>query len=470
MSTRGLSDELVAGVVDVAIIGAGVVGCALARRLTLEGARVAVIEKALDVLDGASKGNSAILHTGFDAPPGSLEQWCIAEGYRQYMAEHSSLGLPVLKTGALVLAWSDEQLAALTGLIDKAQNNGIQEVQRLDKRAIMDAEPHLGPTLRGGFRVPGEYLIDPWSTAHSYLMQAMSNGATLHRASELLSGQFDGSCWRLSTSGGHLQARHVINAAGLYGDVVQERLLGHRSFTVTPRKGQFLVFEKAASRLANHILLPVPTHISKGVVVCRTVFGNLLVGPTAEDQHSKEDASTEHSVLIALQKKGIELIPALQQFEVTATYAGLRPATEFSDYQIHVEETMQYTCTGGIRSTGLSASLGIAEHVYRKTSHFMNALTPLSRPLVPAADRLSSYHERDWQTPGHGGIVCHCEQVTRREINKVLDGPLPPATLQGLKRRTRVCMGQCQGFHCSAEVAEMSEGRLQIPIAVNPPP
>lgn len=466
--SKDIRQPLESGIIDVVIIGAGVVGCAMARRMTLDGARVVVLEKALDVLDGASKANSAILHTGFDAPPGSLEQRCIADGYRQYLEEHRALGLPLLESGAMVLAWTDEQQQALSGLQAKALQNGVDNIQPLEAPDIARAEPALASHVKGGFRIPGEFLIDPWSSAHSYLMQAMANGATLHRGTELVDGHFDGQSWQLQTSRGMLVANQVISAAGLYGDVVDQRLHAGSRFRILPRKGQFVVFEKAASRLLDHIILPVPSSSTKGIVICRTIFGNLLVGPTAEEQQSRDNASTDRQTLQALQDKGIELIPALAQCEVTATYAGLRPATEHADYQIHHDVERHYTSIGGIRSTGLSAALGIATHVAGLLQqHHGMTRQALPEPRIPDVDRLSSYHPRDWQSAGHQGIVCHCELVTRREIQAVLDGVMPPATLQGLKRRTRVCMGQCQGFHCSAELAAMTAGRLEIPMTLD---
>lgn len=460
------SEKLPAGVVDFAIIGSGVVGCALARRLTLDGACVAVIEKAADVLDGASKGNSAILHTGFDAPPNSIEHYCVSRGYELYLAEHESLGLPILESGALVLAWTDHEVAVLDDLVTQAHDNGVSDVHRLDVSSIVQSEPYLSTQVKGGFRVPREYLIDPWATAHVYLLHALANGATLHRNNEVISGEFNGTNWSLKTSQGSITATQVISAAGLYGDIVDQRLLGTCNFSITPRKGQFVVFEKAASKLVSNIILPVPTATTKGIVICRTIFGNVLVGPTAEDQTSREDCSTQKQTLENLRTKGIQMLPELAQCEVTAIYAGLRPATQFKDYQISHHADQHYTCVGGIRSTGLSGALGIADYVSRLlVSSPSLQFSPLTDPVTTQADRLSNYHPRDWQASGNQGIVCHCEQVTRREIQSVLDGPMPPATLQGLKRRTRVCMGQCQGFYCSAELADMTAGRFFTPLA-----
>ena len=483
---------------DVAIVGAGVVGCALARRFSLDGARVIVLEKALDILDGASKGNSAILHTGFDAPPETLEADCIRRGRDAYLGVYASLGLPFMPCGALVLAWNEAEAERLPSLIDKARRNGVDDVVLLDRDAIRRQEPQLSDAVHAGIRVPGEALIDAWSAPYAYLNQAVANGARLDLGCEVKGGAFDGQRWQLETSSGFVSASIVINAAGLFGDRVDKRLLGTSAFTIKPRKGQFIVYDKPAAVLAGHILLPVPNEVTKGVVVCRTAYGNLLVGPTAEEQDDRSRAPLDSDTLLGLQRRGEEILPALKEHDITASYAGLRPASESSEYRITAQADQRYVTVGGIRSTGLSAALGIAEHVAALVSTFdrpvstanhsapgqptaaeaasasanANANANATEPChecapethVPKVANISEWAERDWQRQGNAGIVCHCESVTRREIEQVLDGPLAPNTLAGLKRRTRVTMGRCQGFYCSAALAEMSRDRFATPM------
>lgn len=446
---------------DVAVIGAGIVGAALARAFTLAGARVVVLEKAVDVLDGASKGNSAILHTGFDAPTGSVELDCIREGYALYNELRDRLGLPLVRAGAMVLAWTEEEQAGLPGLIDHAIANGVADVHPVTAAEARALEPALSSAVRAGFRVPGEHLIDPWSAAHGYLLQAMANGAVLRRQAEVLAGRHEDGLWHLATTAGAVSAELVINAAGLWGDEVDRRVTGQSWFTIKPRKGQFVVYDKTAAALAGHILLPVPTKITKGIVVCRTAFGNLLVGPTAEEQDDREHATLERETLQALMRRGCEILPALAGHEVTAVYAGLRPATEEKEYRIRTDLAPGYICVGGIRSTGLSAALGIAAHVLRLAKR---SDLPIEEPSWPVMPNISVAAPRDWQCAGHGGIVCHCELVTRREIEAAMTGPLAAGSLAGLKRRTRVTMGRCQGFYCSAELARLTEGRLSQPM------
>lgn len=458
-----MSDPLpaLAGRFDVAVIGAGVVGSAIARRFALDGARVAVVEKADDILDGASKGNSAILHTGFDAPPGSLEQACIAAGYDEYLAIHGRLNLPLIRSGALVIAWSEEERGLLPALMEQAAQNRVGDVEPLDRAALHALEPGLGDGALAAFRVPREYLIDPWSAPLAYLLQAMAHGAQVLRGAAVTGARRDGE-WVLQTTVGTVRAGLVINAAGNHGDHVDRLFLGRSDFTIRPRKGQFVVYDKPAARLASHILLPVPNKVTKGIVVCRTAFGNLIVGPTAEDQDDRDHAVLVPETLAALQWRGAEILPGLKDHEVTAIYAGLRPATEFKDYCIRAHDGLGYVTVGGIRSTGLSAALGIAQHVAGLAGL---ALTPPPEVAWPQVPNISEYFPRRWQEPGHGGVVCHCELATRAEILAALGGPLPAGSLAGLKRRTRVTMGRCQGFFCSAELARLTEGHFARPMA-----
>ncbi len=450
---------------DVAIIGGGVVGCAMARRFTLEGARVVLLEKAPDILDGASKANSAILHTGFDAPEGSLELKCVQEGYREYLEIREDFGFVFERSGAHVVAWTEEELAGLEGIRAKARANGVSDVEIISANTLRRREPALSQRALAALAVPGEGIIDPWSSPYAYMRQALENGAALQTGCEVTGGVFDGETWVLETTKGPLAAHHVINCAGLYGDRVDAALLGESRFRIAPRKGQFVVFDKAAYGLVNSIILPVPSARTKGIVVFRTVFGNLAVGPTAQDQHSRSNADTDKATLQALIEDGIAKVPALAGMPVTATYAGLRPASEEKDYRIDMRAEKNWITVGGIRSTGLSGALGIARHVFGLYRGAGAAHAPLVSPAIPAARVLAQSGRRDWQQEGHGEIVCHCELVTRREIEAALSGPLAARALPGLKRQTRVTMGRCQGFFCGARLAELTAGHFDTPLA-----
>lgn len=453
---------------DVAVVGGGVVGCAVARRFTLDGARVVLLERGADILSGASKANSALLHTGFDAPPGSLELACMQAGYREYLEIRERLNLPLLETGAMVVAWNDADRERLDAIEAQARQNGVDDVRRLTPAEVLAREPHLAPDTHGALLVPGEHVIDPWSAPLAYLTQAVENGAQAVFSAEVTGGSFDGSAWALQTSKGPVRAGLVVNCAGLFGDILEQRLLGSAGFTIRPRKGQFVVFDKAAAAFLRTIVLPVPNERTKGVVLTRTIFGNLLVGPTAEEQDDRDHAGVDEAVLRTLIAKAAAMVPALAGMPVTAVYAGLRPASDKKEYRVSADAERRWISVGGIRSTGLTAALGLAAHVARLHADMEQKkdFHPLKNPVWPRMPNLAEHLKRDWQKPDHGDIVCHCELVTRREIEAALDGPLPAGDVGGLKRRTRAGMGRCQGFYCQARVAALSEGRLADPLAV----
>ncbi len=451
---------------DVLVVGGGVVGCAVTRRLALAGAHVILAEKEADILEGASKGNSAILHTGFDAPPNSVEQGCIADGYREFLEIQSRLNLPLVKTGAMVLAWDHEQAARIDAIVAKAHANGVKDVAEISTDAARAQVPALGTGFTRAVHIPGESLLDPWSTPLAYLHQALAHGAEFLHHCEVHTGEFDGNRWRVATSQGELQARWLVNSAGLYGDQLHHQLIGEPRFRIRPRKGQFLVYDKSANQLTDTIILPTPQETTKGIVICPTIFGNLLVGPTAEDQESRADASVDTATLSRLKSVGESIVPGLKEHSITGVYAGIRPATDARDYQLEADSKRQYLCIGGIRSTGLSAALGIARRAAKLILGDQSAADTPDSIQWPSVPQISEAGQRDWMRPDNGGIVCHCELVTRREIKNALLGPLPARSLSGLKRRTRATMGRCQGFYCSAELSELTQGHLDCPLGI----
>ncbi|WP_018387877.1 NAD(P)/FAD-dependent oxidoreductase [Ancylobacter sp. FA202] len=454
---------------DIAVIGAGVVGCAVVRRLALAGAKVVLIEKGSDILSGASKANSAILHTGFDAPPGSLELELIKAGREEYLSLGPSIGLDLVKTGALVCAWNELEAEKLDAIAAQGRENGISNLALLSGPAARATMPGLSDRLVAAIEVADEHIIDPWTAPLAYLTQAVALGAHFLRNAELIGGRFDGE-WHLATTAGAVTARAVVNTAGLYGDIVDARLGFTPEFEIRPRKGQFVVLDKAAYALVPRIVLPVPTEITKGVVVCPTAFGNVLIGPTAEEQEDRVRATVETATLEGLLARGAQIVPALAGMPVTAVYAGLRPASETKAYRIFCRPEKRAVTLGGIRSTGLSAALGLAQHALKLIEGFGLSLSPASDAPELRLPNLTETCPRDWQAPDHGEIVCHCEMVTRREIEAALISPVPPGDFGGVRRRTRAGMGRCQGFYCNARLAEMTRGKLREPLAVGDEP
>lgn len=452
------------GPYDVAVVGAGLVGAAIARELSGHELSVALIDARDDVGEGTSKANTAILHTGFDATPGTLESRLVRRGYTLLSAYAKDTGIPVERTGALLVAWTEEELAALPRLREKAAANGRDDCAQVPAEEVYAQVPALGPGALGGLAVPGESVVCSWSTTLALATEAAARGAAL-----LLGHRVDGAepgphATVLRTGRGEIAARWVVNAAGLAADVV-DGLFGHRRFTVTPRRGELLVFDKLARPLADRIVLSVPGSRGKGVLISPTVYGNVMLGPTAEDVADRGDTATTRAGFDFLLDKGGRLMPRLLEEEITASYAGLRAAIDRDDYLIEADAERRYLLVGGIRSTGLSASLAIAEHARELLGAAGLGLVP--RAGLPAPPRMPNLGEattrpyRDEELiardGAYGRIVCFCERTTEGEIRDALRSALPPAGLEGLRRRTRAMNGRCQGFYCAAEVGALLE-------------
>jgi glycerol-3-phosphate dehydrogenase len=447
---------------DVAVIGGGVVGAAIARELSRYQLSVALVEAGDDVGAGTSKANTAILHTGFDAPPGSLEAKLVARGHALLGRYADEANIAVERTGAILVAWSDEQRASLPFLREKAFRNGVTDLKPLTTDELYAREPQLGAGALGGLLIPGESIICPYTPPLAFAYEAVQNGATLLTRHPVIGARDKQGVHALAIAGDRsVHARWVVNAAGLGSDEI-DALFGHRRFRVQPRRGELIVFDKLARPLLKHILLPVPTKTTKGVLVSPTVFGNVILGPTAEDLDDKTQSGTTEAGLQGLWQKGRAILPALMQEEVTATYAGLRAATEHGDYQIHVDAKQRYLCVGGIRSTGLTASLAIGEFVvhllaeaqvrFREKPDFRRVRMP---SLGQATTRPHAQAEAIARDREYGRIVCHCERVSAGEIRDAAQATIPARSLDGLRRRTRCLQGRCQGFFCLASVVTL---------------
>jgi glycerol-3-phosphate dehydrogenase len=447
---------------DVAIVGAGVVGSAIARELSRRGASCVLIEAGPDVGAGTSKANTAILHTGFDAKPGTIEARLVARGHRLLSEYAEQVGIPTAKVGALLVAWSSEQLRALDRIVAAAIDNGYRALRRLGADELYRLEPALGPGARGALEIPDEGIVCPFTTALACATEAVELGCELTLNSRVVAIERKGR-FRVETTRGEIDAHYLVNAAGLHSDEI-DAMLGGPRFEVRPRRGELIVFDKLARGLVNRILLPVPTAKTKGVLVAPTVYGNLLLGPTAEDVPSKDDRSTTADGLAALIRDGERIIPRLVEHEVTATYVGLRAATEDRDYQIRIEPERKYACAGGIRSTGVSASLAIAEYVREGLAEAGLGLSAEPAKTDLRMPNIGELEPRPYERPelieldpDFGRIVCFCERVTRGEVRDAIRSPIPPDDLDGLRRRTRALMGRCQGFFCGAELTAILE-------------
>ncbi len=413
---------------DVAIIGGGVVGTAIARQLARYRLDTVLLERAEDVGTGTSKANTAIVHTGFDTRPGSLESTLVRRGHQLLTAYAAAAGIALEKTGAVLVAWNAEQAARLNDVLATSRANGYERATAMALEELYRREPHLQEGATGAVAIPDESIICPWSPSIAFATEALGAGVELRLKTEVTEVGHGPDGWLLQTRSGAVRADWVVNAAGLRSDVLN-RQFGHDEFTIAPRRGQLIVFDKLARSLVSSIVLPVPSERTKGVLVAPTVYGNVLLGPTAEDIADPDDTATTPEGLRALLEAGGRILPDLVGEEVTATYAGVRAATEHRDYQITVHEAERYACIGGIRSTGLTASLAIAEHVVALMGAGGLSLPEAERePEIPVMPPLGERDTRVYEDagrvetdPAYGHIVCFCERVTEGEVRDALD-------------------------------------------------
>jgi glycerol-3-phosphate dehydrogenase len=452
-------------VLDVAIIGGGDVGTAIARELAGYELDIALFESG-DIGAGTSKANTAILHTGFDAKPGTVEARLVARGHDLMLAYAEEVGIALERTGALLVAWTPEEVARLPEIEQSARACGYERSRPVPADELYRREPHLGPGALAALEIPDEFIICPWSPPLACATQAFLAGVAIRRFEpvDALDPRAEGG-WTLRTPRETVEARWLINAAGLRSDEIHT-WAGYDGFTITPRRGELMVFDKLSRPLVNHVLLPVPTGRTKGVLIAPTVFGNVMLGPTADDVPDRAATGSTRDGVERLLVHGRRLMPELIDHEVTAVYAGLRAASEHADYQLVVDGERGYACAGGIRSTGLTAALAIAEWLREELAGAGLELREAGRPLpavhMPNLGLATARPYEDAtliaEDPAYGEIVCFCERVSRGEIRDALAGPLAPQDLDGLRRRTRTLMGRCQGFFCGARVAAELEG------------
>jgi len=463
---------------DVAIVGAGVVGCALAYKLSRFRLRTLLVDRNFDVGEGSSKGNSAIIHTGFDAAPGSLESKLVTHASRQWPALAEKLKIPFEACGAVLLAIDEEQEARLPRIYQNALANGVEDVRLLALREVREIEPNAPSYVRGALQIPRESIIDPFTASIAFAEVALANGTDILLGASIVAvGNPEAAIKTLVTSSqNRVTTRLLVNAAGL-GSRALADAYGGAPFDINPRRGQFLIFDKFSRPLVNGILLPVPTPLTKGVLVIPSIFGNLIAGPTADDLPlgSPDATWTTKAGLEAVGMGAARLLPSLAGQPVIGTYAGARCNCAQGSYLLRYNDPHPGILTViGIRSTGLTSSPTLADHLVQGLVD--NCLLKLEEKV----DTTDSRPECAWpgwrrrpyedtarvrQRPDYGRIICTCENVSRGEIIDALESPLKPRTLDAVKRRTRTLMGRCQGFGCLVPVAEIVATQCGIPLA-----
>ncbi|HEU5097652.1 MAG TPA: NAD(P)/FAD-dependent oxidoreductase, partial [Roseiflexaceae bacterium] len=436
---------------DVLVIGGGVVGCAVLWALARYDLRLMLCEAENDVGQGISRANTAIAHTGFDAPPGSLEARLITRSQRVFAALCEQLGVDLRPCGALMLALDQDDFGQLDSYERQAAANGIP-VERLSAEAVRTGWPYVNPAVQGGLRIPGEASVDSFGLTLAYAEVAVGAGARLLLDEPVASIEQHGDCLVVATARRRIAARYVINAAGLHAGEIAG-MVGDGSFAIRPRKGQLIVIDPASAPPIDTILLPTPTPRSKGILIAPAAHGNLLLGPTAEDSYDLDDWATSADGLAMVWAGARRLAPGLELGLAIAQYAGLRSVGSEGDYIIRPAASCpRLLHVAGIRSTGLSASPAIGEYVAELLRDGGLELRPSiahspsrARPLRAAGADDATLAALLAHDRSYGQIVCPCGMVSAGEVRAAIHGPVPARTLDALKRRLWVMAGPCQG-------------------------
>ncbi|MBE6645715.1 MAG: NAD(P)/FAD-dependent oxidoreductase [Ruminococcaceae bacterium] len=455
---------------DIVVIGAGAVGCAIARELSKYNVDVVVVDKNEDVGGDASKSNSAIIHTGYDAAPGTLESQLVVAANPMYDEIVEDLDIPFSRIGAILPAITQEQFEQLPSIKEKAFKNHVYDIEYKSAKELLEMEPNLNPEVKGGLWIPRESIIDPFIFVQAMAENAYENGVQFLLNAKVTDIKTEnGKIKSVVTEKGEIETKYVINSAGLYCDEIAE-MVGKADYKVVARKGQFYILDKNTSCQVEHIVLPIPTKVTKGKLMCPTIHGNMLVGPTAEDQPSKTDKSTSTDGLDSIAKDVRNLIPGVNLRDTITQYSGLRPNRNPEGLHFDIYDDLEgYINLSGVRSTGLTLSVSMGKYVVQQML-IGGAGFVLKENFIKKRKGIIKFSEqtRDVQdalikeNPLYGNIVCRCETITEAEIMQAIHRPLGAKSVDAVKRRVRAGMGRCQAGFCGPKVLEILARELKV--------
>ncbi len=444
---------------DIAIIGAGVVGGMIARNLAKYNASICILEKENDVAMGATRANSAIVHAGFDAKEGSLKAKLNVKGSEMMEQVAKELGVKYQRNEALVVGFENER-AEVENLYKRGVDNGVKGLRVVEKDELFAIEPNLNKDLACALLATTSAIICPYELTIAAIGNAMDNGASLMTNFAVCDVKKNGETYVIKAEDGReIEAKYVVNAAGLYSDKIAE-MTGDCDFKVHPRRGEYMVLDKECGNFTQRTIFHTPSKMGKGILVSPTVDGNLLVGPTAVDMEDKEDNSTTAEGFATLREKTAENVDNAPLFKVITSFCGLRAVGSTGDFIIKSRDGV--VTLAGIESPGLSSAPAIAEYVEEllKKEGFEAELRADHDPIRKPAHyfHMLSMEEKNEiikKNPLYGKIVCRCEGITEGEIVEAVRTNPGATDVDGVKRRTRSGMGRCQGGFCSPTVVEI---------------
>ena len=449
---------------DIVVIGAGVVGGMVARTLAKYDLSLCILDKENDVAMGATKANSAIVHAGFDAKEGSLKARLNVRGSEMMEKVTKELGVKYKRNESLVVAFENER-AEVEAIYERGVKNGVKGLRIVEKDELFALEPNLNPELSCALIAPTGAIVCPYELCIAAVGNAMDNGADLKLGFEVVDIKKNGETYVITAADGRqVEAKYVINSAGLYSDKIAA-MTGDADFNVHPRRGEYMLLDKECGTLTQRTIFHTPTKMGKGILVSPTVDGNLLLGPTAVDIDCKEDTSTTPEGFDTIVKRAGDNVANLPLGKVITSFCGLRSVGSTGDFIIKSRDNV--ITLGGIESPGLSSAPAIAEYVEELLRESgMNAelkadFNPIRKPAHAFREMsLEEKNEVIKRDSRYGRIVCRCEGVTEGEIVEAIHQNPKATDVDGVKRRTRGGMGRCQGGFCSPIVVDILSREL----------
>jgi len=455
---------------DVTIIGAGVVGCSISRELSKYNLKTCVLEKSNDVASGTSKANSAIVHAGHDANPLTMKGKLNAIGNKMYAKLSEELDFPFKMNGSLVLCFDKEQLGDLNTLLEQGQTNGVPNLVILNGEQVRKMEPTVTKACVGALYAPTGGIVCPYEMTIAMAENAYTNGVEYKFETEVISIEKTTDKYIIKTNNETIETKVIINAAGLFSDEINNMVSQHK-FEILPKRGEYVLFDKAAGDLVTKTIFQLPTKLGKGVLVTPTVDGNLLVGPDAVDAASKNDLrTTTEGINDILSNAGLSIQEPLPMNMVITSFAGNRAKNATNDFLIgEATDAKNFINVASIDSPGLTCAPSIAvmvvDIVIEKLSPEKNLKFNPIRKGIRKFREMSNEERKEIieEIPEYGKVICRCETVTEGEIIDSIRRPLGAKTLDGVKRRTRAGMGRCQSGFCSTRVVDILSTELNIP-------
>jgi len=454
---------------DVCIIGSGVVGSAIARELSKYQVRVALVERAEDVTQGASKANSGIVHGGYSAKNGTLKAELCAIGNRMYDDWQNELHFGLRRCGSLVVAFDDQDLEALGRLYENGAKNGARGLKILSAAEVRSIEPNSSAQIKGALHCSTAGVTSPYELTIALAENAVRNGVALMLNHEVTAIE-TANHFTVRAGNTAIEAEFVINAAGVRSDQVA-RMVNAADFEITPRKGEYILFERGYGGLVNTVVFQTPTKNGKGILVTSTYHGNLMIGPNAEEVSDRDDAGTAEESLKEIIATARKSVPVFDLSKVITNFSGLRPTSTRKDFIIEESSVPRFINVAGIDSPGLTSSPAIALRVLEilKSAGLVlrakSAFQSLRRGIIiPKSLEPAELKRRVELSEGPERIVCRCEQVSEAEILDAMGRGIPIETTDAVKRRTRAGMGQCQGQFCRPRVKALLARELGRPV------